>query len=156
MTDPMRNDLRPRSAKKGVYETKERFVKLPYPLVESQAWRWLRPISQSVYIELRRRYNGANNGSISLSLAEAAGILRVSKSSVQKALAQLEEHGLIKLVKKGYFTGRKASEFALTDERCDGHPATREWRLWRSPKPHRRRQICTVGIQTILMDMRNE
>ena len=50
MTDPMRNDLRPRSAKKGVYEAKERFVKLPYPLVESQARRWLRPISQSVYI----------------------------------------------------------------------------------------------------------
>ena len=156
MSKPMRHNLDKRLAKKSIIESTERFVKLTYPLIESEAWRWLRPISKAVYVELRRRYNGSNNGKISFSLDEGARILRASKSTIQKALVELEEHGFIKLIKKGYFTGRKASEFALTDERCDGHPATREWRLWRSPKPHRRRQICTVGTQTILMDMRYE
>ena len=156
MTDPMRQKLDKRLAKKGIIESTERFVKLTYPLIESQAWRWLRPISQALYIELRRRYNGLNNGRISLSLSEAANILKASKLSISKALKQLETHGFIKLIKKGYFTGRMASEYALTDEQLDGYPPTREWKQWQPNKPHRRRQIRAVGIQTILGDMRTE
>ena len=156
MTNPMRHNLKKGLAKRGVIESTERFVKLIYPLLESDAWRWLRPISQSVYIELRRRFNGSNNGRISFSLAEGARILRASKSSIQKALVELEEHGFIKLVKKGYFTRRMASEYALTDEQLDGHPPTREWRQWRPTKAHRRRQIRAIGIETILEDMQNE
>ena len=156
MSDPMRHNLDKRLAKKGVIESKERFIKLTYPLIESEAWRWLRPISKAVYIELRRRYNGLNNGRISLSLSEAAHILKASKSSISTALKQLETHGFIKLIKKGYFTGRMASEYALTDEQLDGYPPTREWRQWQPTKPHRRRQMRVIGIQTILGDMRNE
>ncbi|MDC3177599.1 helix-turn-helix domain-containing protein [bacterium] len=156
MTDPMRHNLKKGPAKKGIIESTERFVKLTYALIESEAWRWLRPISEAVYIELRRRYNGLNNGKISLSLAEAARVLRASKSSIQKALVELEEHGLIKVVKRGYFTGRMASEYALTDEQLDGYPPTREWRRWQPTKPHRRRQIRAIGIQTILTDMRTD
>ena len=156
MTNPMRHNLKKGLAKRGVFESTERFVKLIYPLLESEAWRWLRPISQSVYIELRRRFNGSNNGKISFSLAEGARILRASKSSIQTALVELEEHGFIKLIKKGYFTRRMASEYALTDEQLDGYPPTREWRQWQPTKPHRRRQMRVIGIQTILTDMRNE
>ena len=156
MTDPMRHNLKKGQAKKGVIESKERFVKLTYTLIESEAWRWLRPISKAVYIELKRRYNGLNNGKISLSLSEAAHLLKASKSSISKALKQLETHGFIKLIKKGYFTGRMASEYALTDEQLDGYPPTREWRRWQPTKPHRRRQMRVIGIQTILGDMRTE
>ena len=155
MTDPMRHNLKKGLAKKGIIESTERFVKLTYPLIESEAWRWLRPISQSVYIELRRRFNGSNK-KISLSLAEAAHILKASKSSISTALKQLETHGFIKLIKKGYFTSRMASEYALTDEQLDGYSPTREWRQWQPTKPHRRRQMRVIGIQTILGDMRNE
>ena len=156
MSNPMRHNLDKRLAKKGVKESKERFIKLTYPLIESEAWKWLRPISKAVYIELRRRFNGSNNGRISLSLAEGARILRASKSSIQTALIELEEHGFIRLIKKGYFTGRMASEFALTDEQLDGYPPTREWRQWQPTKRHRRRQIRAIGIQTTLDDMRKE
>ena len=156
MSNPMRHNLDKRLAKKGIIESTERFVKLTYPLIESEAWKWLRPISKAVYIELKRRYNGLNNGKISLSLSEAAHILKASKSSISTALKQLEMHGFIKLIKKGYFTGRMASEYALTDEQLDGFPPTREWRQWQPTKPHRRRQMRVIGIQTILGDMRNE
>ncbi len=156
MTNPMRHKLKKGQAKKGIIESTERFVKLTYPLIESEAWRWLRPISKAVYIELRRRYNGLNNGKISLSLSEAAHILKASKSSISTALKQLETHGFIKLVKKGYFTGRMASEYALTDEQLDGYPPTREWRQWKPTNPHRRRQMRVIGIPTILEDMRTE
>ena len=156
MTDPMRHNLKKGLAKKGVIESTERFVKLIYPLLESEAWRWLKPNSQAVYIELRRRFNGSNNGKISFSLAEGARILRASKTTIQTALDELEEHGFIKLVKKGHFQGRRASEYALTDERLDGYAPTREWRRWQPTKAHRRRQIRAIGIETILKDMRNE
>ena len=156
MSNPMRHNLNKRLAKKGVIESKERFIKLTYSLLESEAWKWLRPISKAVYIELRCRYNGLNNGRISLSLSEAAHILKASKSTISKALNQLETHGFIKLIKKGYFTGRMASEYALTDEQLDGYSPTREWRQWQPNKPHRRRQMRVIGTQTILMDMRNE
>ena len=156
MSNPMRHNLDKRLAKKGIIESTERFVKLTYPLIESEAWRWLRPISKAVYIELKRRYNGLNNGKISLSLSEAAHIFKASKSSISRALKQLETHGFIKLIKKGYFTGRMASEYALTDEQLDGYPPTREWRRWQPTKAHRRRQIRAIGIGTILEDMRNE
>ena len=156
MGNPMRHNLDKRLAKKGIIESTDRFVKLTYPLIVSEAWRWLRPISKAVYIELKRRYNGLNNGKISLSLSEAAHILKASKSSISRALKQLETHGFIKLIKKGYFTGRMASEYALTDEQLDGYPPTREWKQWQPNKPHRRRQIRVIGIQTILGDMRTE
>ena len=156
MTNPMRHKFKKGQAKKGIIESTERFVKLTYPLIESEAWRWLRPISKAVYIELKRRYNGLNNGKISLSLSEAAHIIKASKSSISRALKQLETHGFIKLIKKGYFTGRMASEYALTDEQLDGYPPTREWRRWQPTKAHRRRQIRAIGIGTILEDMRNE
>ena len=91
-----------------------------------------------------------------MSLSEAAHILKASKSSISAALKQLETHGFIKLVKKGYFTGRKASEYALTDEQLDGYSPTREWRQWQPNKPHRRRQMRVIGTQTILMDMQTE
>ena len=156
MSNPMRHNLDKRLAKKGIIESTERFVKLTYPLIESEAWRWLRPISKAVYIELKRRYNGLNNGKISLSLSEAAHIIKASKSSISRALKQLETHGFIKLIKKGYFTGRMASEYALTDEQLDDYPPTREWRRWQPTKAHRRRQIRAIGIGTILEDMRNE
>ena len=156
MTNPMRHNLKKGLAKKGVIESTERFVKLIYPLLESEAWRWLKPNSQAVYIELRRRFNGSNNGKISFSLAEGARILRASKTTIQTALVELEEHGFIKLVKKGYFQGRMASEYALTDERLEGYPPTREWQRWRPTKTHRRRQTPAIGIETILEDMQNE
>ena len=91
-----------------------------------------------------------------MSLSEAAHILKASKSSISRALKQLETHGFIKLVKKGYFTGRMASEYALTDEQLDGYPPTRERRQWKPTKPHRRRQMRVIGIETTLKDMRNE
>ena len=89
-------------------------------------------------------------------MGDAAELLKASKSTIQKALKELEEHGFIKRVRCGYFTGRKASEYALTDERLDGHAPTNEWKYWRAMKPHLRRQICVIGTETILKDMREE
>ena len=82
MVNPMRHTLKRGLSKKGVVETKERFVKLSYPLLASEAWRWLKPQIKAVYIELRRRYNGSNNGTIALSIGDAPERLKASKSNI--------------------------------------------------------------------------
>ena len=61
-------------------------------------------------------------------MGDAAELLKASKPTIQKALKELEEHGFIKRVRCSYFTGRKASEYALKDERLDGHAPTNEWK----------------------------
>ena len=48
MTNPMRHNLKKGLAKKGVIESTERFVKLIYPLLESEASGG-EPNSQAVY-----------------------------------------------------------------------------------------------------------
>ena len=67
-----------------------------------------------VLCEMRVRFNGFNNGKISLSMDEAARLLGLSKGTVQRALKQLQEFGFIKLAKVGRWYGRQASSWTIT------------------------------------------
>ena len=153
MTDPMRHDLVRRKKKAGVYESKERYVKLTYDLLNSSSWQFLNPSSVRVYIEICRRYNGYNNGKIAMSHNDCVAVIKAGKQTVNRAIKQLVEHGFIKIVKKGYFIGRQATEYAITDFQLDGRPPTREWKQWVPSKKHRRKQMPKIGIQAILDTM---
>ncbi len=50
---------------------------------------------------MRTRFNGFNNGKITLSLEEAARILHISKATVHAALAELEDRGFVVCMKRG-------------------------------------------------------
>jgi hypothetical protein len=106
---------------------------LPYSMAQSQAFRLLSGSAVKVLIELRVRFNGHNNGRISLSLDEAATLLAMSKSTVKRALEELLKVGFIRLAKRGVFYGRRASEWEMTFESRDGQPATHEWKQWQAP-----------------------
>ena len=105
MVDPERHRMSRSKKKKGVIETKERFVRLTYELLETEAWLHLTPSSVKVYIELRRRFNGSNNGQIHLSLLAGAKKLNMSKTTVKRALDQLTARNWC--AERGYFTGRR-------------------------------------------------
>ena len=157
MPNPMHATFRKSKAKKGQYESVERFVRLTHQMLKRPAWQHLRPQSKVVYIEICFLYNGANNGRIGFSLAYGAQRIGASKSSVQRALKELEEHGFIKRCRKGYFMGRQASEYAITDFPLDGRPPTREWREWKPIRQRSRRTtIPNIGIQTILNEQEKE
>jgi len=119
----------------------EQFMPLPYATVRSPAWRTLSGPAVKVWIELRARYNGSNNGKLTLSLDEGARQLRMGKNTVRRALDELESRGFIALLRRGQWYGRKASEWRVTDRPCDGHPPTRDWQRWqpsadlRAPRP---------------------
>ena len=109
----------------------EQFVPLPYPMVRSEAWLSLKPASIKVYVELRSKFNGGNNGELSLSYALARNTLHLGNSTIEKAFDELEEKGFIVLTEEGHWYGRKAAEWRVTDRPYKGSPATNDWRRWK-------------------------
>ena len=106
----------------------EQYIPLPYPMVRSPAWRSLSGAAVKVWVELRSRFNGRNNGDLSLSMDEAARLLGIGKATVQRALAELEAKGFLRMTKRGHWYGRLATTWAVTDRSHQGHPPTRDWR----------------------------
>lgn len=128
----------------------EQYAALSYPLLRSPAWRSLSGAAVKVWIELRTRYGGANNGRLTLSLDEAARVLGLGKASVGRALSELQEKGLIVQTRKGQWYGRLASEWAVTDKGVDGAPPSNAWRQWQPsggvrPSVLRRTEKTEIG-----------
>ena len=114
----------------------EQYIKIPYTMIRHHAWRSLSPPAIKVWIELRSRFNGRNNGDLSLGLDEGARLLGMSKSTVLRALKELETKGFIKMTRLGQWYGRMATTWAVTDRRHQGNLPTCDWKNWRPiPKP---------------------
>lgn len=114
-----------RHNKTGRSKTAARFVMIEEYILRSDAWRDATLYARCALIELMRRYNGKNNGSIAISIRDLAGLLSCQKSRAARALLELEELGFIETKRIGGFAvrNRKASEYLLTMHRCDltGH-----------------------------------
>lgn len=114
-------------AKNGRSKREGQFMPLPYSMTQHPAWRSLSGSAIKVFVEMRGRFNGSNNGKIRLSLEDGARTLGMGKETVRRAAQELEAKGFIVQTKAGQFYGRKAAEWRLTDCNCDGQPATRDW-----------------------------
>lgn len=112
-----------------------RFVQVMEYLQASEAWATMSPGPRALYIELKRRYTGSNNGQIYLSHRDAAKALNVSRNTVASYFRELEERGFIRKTCEHYLGPSgigKASMYALEEERCDGQPATKSYMSWRA------------------------
>ncbi|ACK84154.1 hypothetical protein [Methylorubrum extorquens] len=104
-------------------------------LTDSAAWRDLSTDARALYVLLKGKYRGMNNGRIILSVRQASENLRISKTSVGKAFVELQAHGFIEVVIRGSFDGRKdgrATEWRLTEHSCDvsGDLAAKRFMSW--------------------------
>jgi hypothetical protein len=112
----------------------ERFVMLEYWLLKSDAWNDLSHAAQSLYIVIKMRYNSLNNGYISLSVREAAKILKVADNTANCKFHELEAHGFIRVRQKGSFNlkTRHATEWILTEYGFpDGAAPTKDFMRWK-------------------------
>jgi hypothetical protein len=120
---------------RGRRKTSGHFVKLESFMLESPAWRSLPPAARAVYVEVRRRYHGKNNGWLALSVRDAADFCNINKDTAAKMFAILVERGFIECVVAGSFNYkvRHAAEWRLLDERCDktGLLPTKAFMRWR-------------------------
>jgi hypothetical protein len=123
-----------RMNKKGRSGRGGQWIPLPYPLVQSLAWRSLSGSAVKVFLELRSRFNGGNNGDLSVSYTDAAKLLGLSKSTVSRAFRELEAKGFIVNTSPGSWYGRRAATWAVTTEPlhlpCAELRARHDWKRW--------------------------
>lgn len=110
-----------------------RFVQLTEYMQASHAWASLRPGPRALYIELKRRFNGTNNGELYLSHRDAANSLNVARNTVAGWFRELEQRGFIRKTVEHHLGPSgigQASLYALEEETCDGKPATKGFMRW--------------------------
>jgi len=95
------------------------FVAIPRKTLRSNEWKELTSAAKLLYIHLKSKYNGINNGSIRLYYSELKGIKGISSSStISKARKELEDKGWIKREKLGGLY-RYYNEYKLTSKYDD-------------------------------------
>lgn len=83
----------------------DRFAMLPYKLLESKAYRSQTPTARALLVEMILLYNGDNNGSLYLSIRDAADRLGiVDTKAIQRAFNDLMAFGLIEMTQNSFFT----------------------------------------------------
>ncbi len=131
-----------------------RFVKLEHWMLKTAAWQSLPSAPRALYLELAQRYNGYNNGEISMSVREAARLLHIANDTATKAFRELEAKGFIRRNVCGSFNWkiRHATTWILTEHAFADQLATKEFASWRpenlenGPNPKTRcPRIATVS-----------
>lgn len=98
------------------------FVQIFHWVRKTAAWRSLSPYGRLLYIEMRAKFTGTNNGDISMSYREAAELLGCSNGPVISGFRELQDRGFIVPVQKGSFNwkvrfgeGGRATTWRLTE-----------------------------------------
>ena len=134
--------MRPyRDPKKGT----GRHVQLPEWLQASEAWRTMKPGPRALYIELKRRFNGRNNGQIILSHRQAAEALAVHRNTVGAWFEELEARGFIWMAQGPHLGPSgigQAALWALAEEMTqDMKPARKTFMAWRENQEPRTKTV---------------
>jgi hypothetical protein len=118
-----------RKSKRGPIPREQRLVQLHYWLLDSDAFLELHGNAVKLLLRLRMRFNGSNNGKISMSTREAAREVNCSHNHAAKCFHLLQDAGFIRVTQKGAFSWKKrhATTWRLTWLECDGDPATKEF-----------------------------
>jgi len=96
---------------KGRNSGSRRFVQLEHALLESAAYSSLTGNARSLLVELMMLFNGRNNGSLYLSVRDAAARIGVADlGSVGRAFDDLCEAGFIECAKGSSFTSKAGEQ----------------------------------------------
>jgi hypothetical protein len=121
--------------KKGV----GRFVQLPEWLQRTEAWATMAPGPRVLYVELKRRFNGSNNGHIILSHRDAANALNVHRNTVGPWFRELEARGFVAMMQRPHLGPSgigQAAHWRLTEYPSDDmKPATKDFTRWKKQNP---------------------
>jgi hypothetical protein len=113
----------------------EQYFGLSYQMARSPAFRLLSGSALKVFVEVRTRFHGGNNGDLSLSLDEAVRLLGIGKGTAQRAFAELEEKGFLRKMRRGQWVGRLATTWRTTDKSFKGDLPTNDWKAWQPQRP---------------------
>jgi hypothetical protein len=109
------------------------FTPIYTDVMESDAWRAMEPVARALHLEMKRLYNRDKQQPVYMSERHAARLLGVAGKTAAKALAMLVHHGFTVKLADGFLgaNGRGiAAQWRLTDEPCNGNPATLDFKRW--------------------------
>ncbi len=111
-------------------------VRLYNWVLTTPAYRSLSAGARALLVELYAFYNGRNNGSIFLSVREAASRINVTKNTTPKLFRELEGRGFIRAGQRGAFTLKKrhATQWILTEFEYANQAATKDFMRWAAPE----------------------
>lgn len=117
-------------------------IRLYWEIVDSNAWRALSHADIRIYLALRRKLKGLNNGNINATLKELKHAGITSSSTLSIALQRLEILGFIAKTRQGGIAqgGKLCSLFRFTDVETFEFPklcikamkATNEWKKFKT------------------------
>lgn len=105
------------------------FVRLGRDLLQSEAWQHLSPPACKLYIAIRQRHNGRNNGRIPYSVAEARTLLGCGATQAVRFFKELQDKGLIVKIKNSVFDVSGRDPRAKAPEFASGSGEAREWAI---------------------------
>ena len=118
-----------------------RHVQLPEWVQASEAWGTLKPGPRALYIELKRRFNGTNNGRIILSHRDAAKALGVHRNTVGPWFEILQDRTFIRMTQAPHLGPSgvgQTSHWALEELPCaDLKSAPKRFMAWRQKRKPR-------------------
>ncbi len=111
-------------------------VRMYWWLLDCTAYRHLSCYGRALLIEFIYRHTGGNNGSVIMSVREAADRLGDAINTALKALAELQDKGFIRLAKAGSFNlkRRHATEWTLTMFAVGDIKPTKDFMNWKPPE----------------------
>ena len=128
------------------------FVRLDHDLIMSPAWEGLSTQARAVLIQVAKRYNGRNNGTLAASVRDLEAECRINKDTAAKALKQLIDAGFLELAQAGAFTFKKrhAGEYRLTWEKCDktGQKGSRAWKA-KNASQNQLKNFHGLGVRVV-------
>lgn len=142
---------------KGQNDLTDRFVRLPHKLLSSGAYRSLGVTARALLVELIMLDFGSNNGSLYLSLRDAADRLGFSDHhSVSAAFNELLDRGFVRCTKEAHFQIKTADQsrarcWCLTWIAAPSlkRPASNDWQTYVPPVGSKERKRAERGQKAL-------
>lgn len=146
-----------RANAKGRNDLTDRFVRLPHKLLKSATYRSLGATARALLIELTMLDNGKNNGSLYLSLRDAADRLGLADHhAVSAAFEELLGSGFVRCSKEAHFHIKAADQSRARCWRLTWLPApslklsaTNEWQNYEPPAGSKQRIRADRGQKAL-------
>jgi len=128
--------------------------------LRSPAYQSLSVGARALLVELKALYNGANNGSLFLSVREAALRLGVGKNKAADCLDELKETGFIRPNRTGHFNMKSAvrrgnaTSWILTEYACGNELAKKDFMHWRPSPGEKRSTVSQRGLTVPVSETR--
>ncbi|MET0015014.1 MAG: hypothetical protein ABW088_15285 [Sedimenticola sp.] len=106
------------------------YVRLENDLLESPAWRSLKPVDRALFVELKHRCRPAFNGYLGFGVRDAAEALGCKPQTVSGSFGRLQNRGFIVMMRESNWQMRQAREWRLTTDKWNGNQPTNDWKKW--------------------------